>query len=145
MLASIAVRVQRREEMKLFKSLAVALVLSFGFGARATANENQLTDDAILLFSGDETPMDQEEAAALSDTNDYDAAKIIKVYRTRVTCQSFFFFTTRCGVPGRILSVRLVNQFGFARCVPGRTFGATNRAVWVRGGCSGTFAVRYRR
>lgn len=47
-----------------------------------------------------------------------------------------------CGTPGRINSVRLVNQSGRTRCELNRTFGIDNGRLWTASGCSGTFEVR---
>jgi len=45
-----------------------------------------------------------------------------------------------CRTPGRVNSVRLVNQNG--RCEYGRTFGVDNGRLWTSRGCAGTFEVR---
>lgn len=127
--------------MTLLKAFALTSVLALGLNVSANTNgEEPLEEQPILLFNGDESPADELEALALSEA-DTDTDPAIRTRRVR--CQSFFFFTNRCSVPGRVLSVRLINQFGFAPCIAGRTFGATNRAVWVRGGCSGDFRVRF--
>ncbi len=127
--------------MTLLKSLALTSILALGFNVSANTNsEEGFNEEAILLFNGDETPMDEAEALAL-DENAVETDPAIR--NIRIRCQSFFFFTSRCRVPGRVLSVRLVNQFGFQPCIAGRTFGANNRAIWVRNGCSGNFRVRY--
>jgi hypothetical protein len=128
--------------MKFFKTIAVVAGLALGVSAHAATTETEMSDEAILLFNGDETPLDEQEALALADEESPDARHVVR--RIRVRCQSFPFFTVTCRVPPRVISVRLVNQFGFAPCIAGRTFGATRNSVWVRGGCSGDFVVRYR-
>lgn len=45
-----------------------------------------------------------------------------------------------CKTPGRVDSVRLVNQNG--RCEWGRTFGVDNGRLWTSRGCAGTFEIR---
>ncbi len=117
--------------MKLIK---LALVLAgIGFAAHAGAE----TDEAILFNEGDQ-PMDAEEAT-LFPTDTPDAAMIW------IQCNSNNYRTNRCYVDGRIRSVRLARRTSFAPCIAGRTFGASNRYVWVSRGCSGQFAVRFDR
>jgi Protein of unknown function (DUF3011)/Peptidase inhibitor family I36 len=47
-----------------------------------------------------------------------------------------------CRTPGRVNSVRLVNQNGRERCEWGRTFGVDNGRLWTSHGCAGTFEIR---
>lgn len=130
--------------MNIIKSLAVAGLLSLGFSTQASTVSEGISEDAILLFSGNDAPMDEEEVVALAEEEGADTHNVIGIRRANVRCRSFPYFTTTCRVQPRVISVRLVREFGFRRCIPGRTFGATRNSVWVRQGCSGDFVVRYR-
>lgn len=111
--------------MRKIKLALVLLGVSLGMSANAT------TDDAVLLFN-------EGDAVDTMEIDSPDSA------RTYINCQSRGYGVERCRVPGRIQNVRLVRRYSFAPCVAGRSFGATNRYVWVRNGCAGQFLVRYR-
>ncbi|HEU5400524.1 MAG TPA: DUF3011 domain-containing protein [Terriglobales bacterium] len=47
-----------------------------------------------------------------------------------------------CGTPGRVNSVRLVEENGRTDCQWNRTFGIDNGRLWTSRGCAGTFEIR---
>jgi hypothetical protein len=62
---------------------------------------------------------------------------------TTVTCASDYDRDRDwCRTPGRINSVRLVEENGRRDCIWNQTFGIDNGRLWTSRGCAGTFEVR---
>lgn len=120
--------------MRLIKLALVLTGVAFGIAAHAegVADDTAFSDEAYLLFNG------TEDANTMATAESPDSARMY------VRCQSRGFRMNYCRVPGRIISATLVRRLSFAPCVANRTFGVTNRFLWVRQGCSGDFLVRYR-
>lgn len=122
-----------------FFTMALALA-GLTLGAQSFALEENNDDTAVYLFNEGDQPADAEEAKVFP-TDSPDSA------RTWIQCESRGYRMTKCrlGERGQIRSVRLVQRTSFAPCVAGRTFGATNRYIWVSRGCGGNFLVRFNR
>ncbi len=58
-----------------------------------------------------------------------------------VYCESVGTRRNECAITARG-GVRLLNQVSRAACVEGRTWGYTDRAIWVSGGCRAEFEVK---
>ena len=141
--------------MRIIKFAAVMARLALGSAAQASDQSaaDVLSDQAIILFNGDETDLSGEDYEVFNsmDENALEPqdAEALAIRNMRVRCRSrgLGFRATTCnlriGPRGRITHVRLIRRLSFFPCVAGRSFGATRRAVWVRQGCSADFMVRY--
>lgn len=58
-----------------------------------------------------------------------------------VYCESVESRRNQCAINARG-GVRLINQVSRAACVEGRTWGFSDHAIWVSGGCRGEFEVK---
>jgi hypothetical protein len=66
------------------------------------------------------------------------------IHYKEVRCESNSNQPKQCAVNGRVVSVRLLRQHSIFPCIANQSFGALERAVWVRNGCRGTFEVGLR-
>ncbi|HMN67902.1 MAG TPA: DUF3011 domain-containing protein [Bdellovibrionales bacterium] len=117
--------------MRILKTTALLIGLTFGATAFADELDSQ---QPFEMFAIDE-----------SLTADADVTEIGPLARVYVRCISRYGETRRCYVPGRVRSVRLINQLSFQPCIAGRTFAAARNYMFVRRGCGGDFLVDYRR
>ena len=59
-----------------------------------------------------------------------------------IRCESVGFTTATCWAGGRISNVSIYQQYSFAPCIYGSTWGYSYEQIWVTNGCRATFAVR---
>ncbi|MGE0527808.1 MAG: DUF3011 domain-containing protein [Bdellovibrionales bacterium] len=128
------------------------LILSVAFATGLRAEDHMTGDDTegpIFLFSGDEQPLDDVEAEEFNALSSLDADQLRRggrrgVRNHHIHCGSRGRRVAYCHVPGAVVGVRVARQYSEAPCLPGRTFGAHRRSIWVRGGCRADFVVAVR-
>ncbi len=145
-----------------------AFVLCQGLKAEVLSNSVNKNTTTALLFNGDEQPTNQQEAGEFNLLGDYrgggdhgggggdpggdwcryhycrpNPAPVYRDALVQIRCVSTVGKVKYCGVPGDIISARLVRQLSTVACIANRTFGVTANAVWVKRGCSGRFNVHF--